>query len=301
MNQNRGKRILVALDGSEPALETVRYLSKFPSLQDRGIVLFTVFGKVPEYYWDLKAAPALRARVMEIQSWQTQQSLDLDAYMKDARDVLLKAGFATERVEIVIHERETGIVRDIIQEARKGYEAVVAGKRGLGKIAGIVLGSAAMKLLQGISFAPLILVGKDPRPGKILVGFDGSEGAMNAVKAVASILGRSGWEVNLTHVIRYGEEQREAIAEAEHQIAGSIDRAMEILIAAGISRRLITTQIITGVASRSETIVKEAGQQGYGTIALGRRGFSKVSDFFMGRISNKVVQIARGHAVWVVS
>jgi nucleotide-binding universal stress UspA family protein len=301
MNQNRGKKILVTLDGSGPALETVRYLSKLPSLQDRGIVLFTVFSKVPESYWDLKTAAALRAGVLEIQSWEAQRSLDLNAYMQDARDVLLKAGFATERVEIVIHERETGIARDIIQEARKGYEAVVAGKRGLGKIAGIVLGSVAMKLLQGISFVPLILVGKDPRPGKILVGFDGSEGAMNAVKAVASILGRSGWEVNLTHVIRYGEEQREAIAEAEHQIAGSIDQATDILVAAGIPRRLITTQIITGARSRSETIVKEVGQRGYGTIALGRRGLSKVSDFFMGRVSNKVVQIARGHTVWVVS
>jgi len=301
MNQSRGKQILVTLDGSEPAFETVRYLSHLPSLQDRRMVLFTVFSKVPESYWDLKTAPALRARVMEIQSWETQRSLDLDAYMKDARDLLLKAGFSAERVEIVIHERQTGVARDIIEEARKGYEAVVAGKRGLGKVAGIVLGSVAMKLLQGISFAPLILVGKDPRPGKILVGFDGSEDAMNAVKAVASILGKSGWGVNLTHVIRYGEEQREAIAEAEHQIATSIDEAMDILLAAGIPRGLITTQILTGVTSRSETIVKEAGQQGYGTIALGRRGLSRVSDFFMGRVSNKVVQMARGHAVWVVS
>jgi len=301
MKQNRGKKILVALDGSESALQTVKYLSKVPSLQDREIVLFTVFAKVPESYWDLKSAPALKARVMEIQSWQSQRSLDLDAYMKAAGDVLLNAGFSPERVNIVIHERQTGIARDIIQEARKGYEAVVAGKRGMGKMAGIVLGSVAMKLLQGITFAPLILVGKDPRSGKIMVGFDGSEDAMDAVRVVAAILGGSGWEVNLTHIIRYGEEQREAIAEAEQQIAGAMDQAMELLIATGISRDLITTQIITGVTSRSETLVKEADQGGYGTIAVGRRGLSRVSAFFMGRVSNKVVQIARGHAVWVVS
>ncbi|MCF8142323.1 MAG: universal stress protein [Deltaproteobacteria bacterium] len=301
MKQNKGKKILVALDGSESALQTVEYLSKLPSLQDREIVLFTVFAKVPEAYWDLKSAPALKPRVMEIQSWQSQRSLDLDAYMKAAGDVLLNAGFSPERVNIVIHERQTGIARDIIQEARKGYEAVVAGKRGMGKIAGIVLGSVAMKLLQGITFAPLILVGKDPRSGKIMVGFDGSEDAMDAVRVVAAILGGSGWEVNLTHIIRYGEEQREAIAEAEQQIAGAMDQAMELLMAADVSRDLITTQIITGVTSRSETLVKEARQGGYGTIAVGRRGLSRVSAFFMGRVSNKVVQIARGHAVWVVS
>jgi len=76
---------------------------------------------------------------------------------------------------------------------------------------------------------------------------------------------------------------------------------VDILVKAGIPQARISTQIITGVASRSEAIVKEAGQRGCGTIAVGRRGHSRVSDFFMGRVGFKVVQMSRGHAVMVVS
>ncbi len=84
-------------------------------------------------------------------------------------------------------------------------------------------------------------------------------------------------------------------------IAAAFDEAVERLAESGIPRNHISTQIITGSESRAGTIVDEAGQDGYGTIVLGRRGLSRVKDFSMGRVSNKVIQIAKGHAVWVVS
>ncbi|MHC4842819.1 MAG: hypothetical protein ACYTEE_03370 [Planctomycetota bacterium] len=34
---------------------------------------------------------------------------------------------------------------------------------------------------------------------------------------------------------------------------------------------------------------------------MGRRGLSRVEDFFMGRVSKKVLQLAKWTAVWVVS
>ena len=49
MNENRGKKILVALDGSAYALETVKRLSHLPSLQDREMVLFTVYSMEKDY------------------------------------------------------------------------------------------------------------------------------------------------------------------------------------------------------------------------------------------------------------
>ena len=63
----------------------------------------------------------------------------------------------------------------------------------------------------------------------------------------------------------------------------------------------MTTKIITGAHSRAGAIVQEAKQGGYGTIVVGRTGLSKVRDFFMGRVSNKVVHLAKENAVWVVS
>ena len=53
--------------------------------------------------------------------------------------------------------------------------------------------------------------------------------------------------------------------------------------------------------TKSDAIVKEANEGGYGTIVVGRRGLSRVREFFIGRVSMKVIQLARKHAVWVVS
>ena len=62
----------------------------------------------------------------------------------------------------------------------------------------------------------------------------------------------------------------------------------------------ISTKIITGVQSRAAAIVKEARQGDYETIVLGRRGLSQVRTFFIGRVTNKVIHMARDRTVWVV-
>lgn len=301
MAPNTEEKILLTLDGSEFALEGVKYISKIPSLQDRRIVLFSVYNKIPEKFLDLKSHPGFGAKILEVESWEIQKNLDLESYMSDARQVLLNAGFSDQRIDVRIQEMKTGPARDIIREAKDGYQAVVAGKRGWTRLTGIVLGSVAMKLLQGVSFAPLILVGKDVQPGKVLLGFDGSEGAMNAIRAVGALLGTSDWEVNLLCVIRLGEEKKELIQEAEREMGIAFEQALDILKKAGFPPARISTRIITGAQSRSQTIVSEAGQKGCGTITVGRRGLSRISEFFMGRVSNKVVHLARGHAILVAS
>jgi nucleotide-binding universal stress UspA family protein len=47
--------------------------------------------------------------------------------------------------------------------------------------------------------------------------------------------------------------------------------------------------------------VEEARNSSCGTIVMGRRGLSRVEEFFMGRVSKKVLQLAKWNAVWVVS
>ena len=63
----------------------------------------------------------------------------------------------------------------------------------------------------------------------------------------------------------------------------------------------ITTKIITGAHSRAGAIFEEAKKGNYGTIVVGRRGLSKVREFFMGRVSDKLIHLAKNQAVRVVS
>jgi nucleotide-binding universal stress UspA family protein len=78
------------------------------------------------------------------------------------------------------------------------------------------------------------------------------------------------------------------------------DEARRRLETAGFHGNQITTKVVTGTHSRAGAIVKEAKEGGFGTIVVGRRGLSKVQEFFMGRVSNRVIQLGKNHAVWVV-
>ena len=301
MNEKTGKKILVAIDGSDFAFETIQYISRIPSFKGKQIDLFSVCTKIPDRYWDLQREAAFSGKVTKILAWEARQREECEGYMEKAKQILLDAGFSDKSVSIKLHEIERGIARDIIREAGKGYKALVVGKRGVSRVKSLVLGSIATKLLQRASFVPLLLVGRNPRPGKFLVAFDGSEGSLRAVDCVGTMLGGPDCKINLTNVVRYGEDEKSFIAEAEKMIAEAFDEAIEQLTDSGIPRNHISAQIITGAESRAGTIVDEAGQGRYGTIILGRRGLSRVKDFSMGRVSNKVIQIAKGHAVWMVS
>jgi nucleotide-binding universal stress UspA family protein len=70
---------------------------------------------------------------------------------------------------------------------------------------------------------------------------------------------------------------------------------------AGFTSDQINTKLVSGVPSRAEAIVKEAREGDYGTIVLGRRGLSKVQEFLLGRVSNKVIHIIRRRALWIVT
>jgi nucleotide-binding universal stress UspA family protein len=66
------------------------------------------------------------------------------------------------------------------------------------------------------------------------------------------------------------------------------------------NRNQINIRTVTGAHSRAAVIITEALKGGYGTIVVGRRGLTNVEEFIMGRVSNKVIHMAREMAVWVV-
>jgi nucleotide-binding universal stress UspA family protein len=70
---------------------------------------------------------------------------------------------------------------------------------------------------------------------------------------------------------------------------------------AGFNRNQIAVKMVTGAHSRAGAIIAEVLKGGYGTIVVGRRGLTNVEEFIMGRVSNKVIHMAREMAVWVVT
>jgi nucleotide-binding universal stress UspA family protein len=317
------KRILVGVDGSEHALEAVRYVGGILPPQGAEIILFHVMTRIPESFWDLERSSAYRYRIADVSAWEKQQQRIIQDFMVRATSILTNAGISKDLVIVKVQERKDGIARDIVSESFKGYDAVVVGRRGLSKLKDIVLGSVADRLIGKLTHVPIWVVGGKPSSRKVLMSMDASEGSMQAVDYVAALLsGSYDASITLFHAIRgldvflpgfgdsFGvshemegmlERAQKELEEAEEEMSAAFREAENRMAGAGFDPNRVDRKIVKGVSSRAGAIAQEADEGGFGTIVVGRRGLSKVEEFFMGRVSNKVLHLAKDKAVWVVS
>jgi nucleotide-binding universal stress UspA family protein len=303
------KKFLVPLDGSERALLVCRQLAAFEPFRGMHAVLFHVFSRLPEAQYDL--APGVPPPPREVQrSWRAEQLRHMEDYMQLARRMLVSGGFPETAVEVRIQKRVNGIARDILREARNGYEFVVIRRRGMGALAGLIIGSVTLKVLQGLSFAPLLIAGRKAPGNRLLIGFDGSAGAMHALQFAGRLVGpHPKMELCLLHVLRSANDIRgahrravlpeEQLPAARENIMRRIESARSKLTALGVAPERITTRFVSGAVSRAAEIAKCAEAENYGIIVLGRRGVSQVRDFFIGRVTNKVLHLARDRSIWI--
>jgi nucleotide-binding universal stress UspA family protein len=315
------RSFLIAVDGSNQSLEAVRYLGKIMPAEATKITLFHVMNPIPESFWDLESDPGFRHKVIGTHAWEFQQKKLLEDFLKKAARSMKGAGYKEDQVKVVSQKRRVGVARDILAEARKDYTALVLGRTGLSKAKDLVFGSIANKLVSRMSGLPICVVGGRPDTGRILVAMDRSEGAATLLEQVGTLFQGTRAEVLLFHVIRglsvfqpgyeglaVPKENKRWVAEAKaefekakQEIEAVFQQGIRNLERHGIEPDRVTTRVVTGVKSRAAAIVEEAKKGGYGTIVVGRRGLSRVEEFVMGRVSNKVLQLAKQAAIWVMS
>jgi len=316
------KRVLVAVDGSEASFETVRYVASVLPGERAQVVLFHVLNRVPETFWDSHEALGLRARLLAFPARRLRrEEAVIDEFMERAETHLLEAGFPPRHVRVRVKERQAGVARDILREADKGYAALAVGRRGAGPLRDLVLGTTAAKLVNHGSRTPVWVVGEGADAGRILVAMDRSDCALRTLDYVTGYLGLAQRELLLFHAVRGAEPPapraddstasgrlrrwlellRSETASCEQEIMQAVfDRRIRSLERFGADVSRIRTRIVTGAPSRAGAVMAEAEKEGCGTIVLGRRGLSRVKEFRIGRVCTKVLQMARGRAVWVV-
>jgi nucleotide-binding universal stress UspA family protein len=295
----RKTRILLALDGSEQAFQAAHYASQLFSPTRVEVVLFHVTTKIPENFWDIEKDPALILRKATLGDWRDQQKKKIQELMERARQLFLKRGVPEDSVVTKIQARQVGIARDIIHESQRDYSAVILGRWGMSLLKDFLWGGIAEKLIGSLSHLPLCVVGGTPHVGKILVALDTSEGAMKAIDYVGTIVDGADLKVTLFHAVRALDE--EILHKTQESMECIFEEGSSRLEKAGLGRSQITTRLATGVLSRAGAIIEEALKGGYGTVFVGRRGISYVEEFTMGRVSNKIIHMAKELAVWVVS
>ena len=314
-------KLLLPVDGSEQSFEAVRYASQVFSPKRVEVALFHVMTKIPDSFWDIEKSPTFRHKLAPVTAWASQQEKVIQEFMERSRQLFMDRGVPEEKVSVKIQERKEGVARDIVREAQDGYDAVVVGRWGMSKLKDLVWGSIANKLVGHLVHVPLWVVGGIPHTDRLLVAIDNSAEAMRIVDYVGAMLEGTKRRIELFHVLRdfgfllTGDEDdftsgdeiaksgdvEDDFERAEEAMQEVFTEALGRLEKVGFSKDRVTTKIVTGVASRARAIVEKAKAGGYGTIVVGRRGLSRVEEFFMGRVSNKVIQLAKEMAVWVVS
>ncbi len=264
----RQKRLLLAVDGSDRALQTAQYAGEEDAFKGMKIVLFHVFNSIPEAYYDLEKEPKSVKVVRHVRSWEAQQKKNIRKHMDDARQILLDAGHAEPAVDVKIQSRKKGVARDIIIEAQKGYDAVLTRRRGFTALKNIVVGSVTNKLLQKLTFIPVLIAGRKPVNKKVLVAVDGSPCATRAVQFVADMLGSlDDYQLRLVHVVPGGGVPDVEVFEENDltEVGPIFAEAINILAAAGFDPENISTKTITGGMSRAGAIVNAAEKADGGT------------------------------------
>jgi nucleotide-binding universal stress UspA family protein len=294
--KNSQNKILLIQDGSEGALEALRYVSEFSGFRRMGVVLFTVFSKVRDFPLD---EPGTKSDgiIDKLKEREERRQKRVEEMMENSSKILIRAGFPADAITIKIRNFAKSIARQVISEVKQGYSGVVIGRNCKGQSNPEMFDYLTTVLLQNLHFVPFIVVGKRPDPRKILLAHDASNGAMCAVDFVCTMLGRSPCEVGLIHVSEIkGREDKE-----DHEITHALNMARTRFIQSGFSAHQIAYETICSEQGAAAAIVQKAKQGGYGTIVIGRWGLSNTQTIFMGRISNRVIHLAEEHAVWLVN
>jgi len=309
--ETKERKFLIAVDGSPHSLKAVSYAAQYCGPAGIKVNLMHVIPTAPETLWDLEKGSFFKEKMQAHRvQWIENTRKVAQQFLDEALNLLVGAGVLEQDIGVILQERKVGIARDIIDETVRGYEAIVVGRGGLGRSEQPFLGSVCNKIVEKIHDIPVWVIGGDIRTKKLLLAVDASENSRKAVNYVGKITAATEAEITLFHVVRrFGYLNDPTLRHSEiegfwEEVKSDILRMFRSykvsLEAAGVTALRISSQATLDKSSRSGDILREAQEGAHGTIVMGRRGLSKVHDFSMGRVANKVLNRAEGFAVWIV-
>ena len=307
-------KVLVAVDGSEQSLRAIRYAANvFPPSRTH-IVLFHVQAQLFDLFSDLDAYPHYKRRVTGLKRWATEQKMDISNTMDSAVVYFKQKGFDESAMSVKTPAGRLGITQDIIKESYNGYHAIVVGRTGWSRFKDWLIKSTAMNLVAKIKHIPVVVVGGQPDAKNLLVAFDGTHGAMRGVACVAALVGTSDHRLQLYSMISregkfwVGDEEffipddtNDPGAAVRHRIGPHLEEARTRLLEEGMAPDRISIKIHAVDRDRAPHIVQEAMDNHFGGVVLGRRGLiTFIDEYFVGRVSDRVLKLADQLAVWII-
>ncbi|MFP4389781.1 MAG: universal stress protein [Desulfococcaceae bacterium] len=308
------KRILLSVDDSVHSRNAVRYAVEMTeSIRELHFTLFQIQPRPSGYLVD-EARTNFRAK-NALEKFRGKRAAAANACLEEFRTEMEAMGIDPDRVECQTRPPKLDKARDILDYAQeRQFDAIVMGRRGVGKVTEMIMGSVAKKVVEYSQVIPVWIVDGKVESRRILLAVDGSESARRAVDHVSFMLMNSPHVyVTLFHVTAWlGESCEMGPSEAEEDdpeklIAQRDGRcfdsfiigARKKFIEAGLSPKQIDVRQVKKTISVARSIVSEAEAGRYGTVVVGRKGVDRA--FYTGSVSNFVLDRSSDRAVWLVS
>ncbi|ACN13749.1 UspA10 [Desulforapulum autotrophicum HRM2] len=158
---------------------------------------------------------------------------------------------------------------------------------------------------------------------KILVAIDGSQNSRRTIDYVAAIIKDCPWfTVKLLYIEQSPDRDffpdddawKQACVKRRQEMHAFLSESQQMLIQKGVAPENVQTDYIESCHSPlGETprycsqgnsialdILNIVKQEGFKTVAIGRRGVSKAEEFMFGSVSNKIIHAGRDFTLWVI-
>ncbi|MBW2739551.1 MAG: universal stress protein [Deltaproteobacteria bacterium] len=307
------KSIVIPIDGSRNSLRSLEYINLiYGPGHNLEVTLIHILPSLPPILTDNKSMDKItRARLKSVEKKNEEMA---EQILSEAKNILLSKGVNEKKIKTCCQKRGITVAQDICNLASiKQVDTILLTKRGRTEIKSFFMGEVSTRLVEYRRNNPVWILEGCIDSKNVLVCVDNSENALRAVDHVGFMLSGTDCHITIFHTMRHLSRfvPMQVLEEADDlekfwrnkagkEIAPYIKKAGEILLKAGLSEEQITTKVTEGSRSAADDILKEAQDNDYGTIVMGRRGLSAVKEFFMGSVTTSVLNRAASLAIWIV-
>ena len=307
------RKILVAVDGSVYSSNALRYVSRlFTDLEDIHFHLFSVVpcgALQPGMEW-VDEKDMLTTMRPEVKNRYRAAK----RYVNEAVLQLGRRGIAPEQVTTSVHLSRMGVAKDILAEAMSGmYDALLIGRRGMGMIEEMFMGSVSSTILEKSHSVPLWVVDGQVDSRKFLLPVDGSIHSLSAADHLGFILQDNPYaEITLFHSTSLFGTKTELKPEDVSEMWGKewcdthltepdclYTAPKQLLLENGFSEERIHWLEAKKGIEPAQQILRLATKENFGTIVMGRRGKDTKKGIFKG-VSDRVIFKAEHIAFWII-
>lgn len=153
------KKILIPIDDSENALRAVAFVASTFAADNQITLLNVMLDTATLCNMDSpELIPLFKVQQASFCALEDKKRELVKEAMKKSKEHLVNAGFSTDNISIKIQDKHSGVARDILTEAEKGYDLIVIGRRGMSGIKEFFMGSISQKVLNGAKDVSVLIV-----------------------------------------------------------------------------------------------------------------------------------------------